>query len=36
MMIYILNINGETSRFVDIFKTMVYGDDPSPFKIREK
>jgi hypothetical protein len=36
MMIFILNINGETSKFVDILKTMVYGDLLSPLKIREK
>jgi hypothetical protein len=36
MMIFILNINGGTSKFVDILKTMVYGDLPSPLKIREK
>jgi hypothetical protein len=36
MMIFILNINGETSKFVDILQTMVYGELLSPLKIREK
>jgi hypothetical protein len=36
MIIFILNINGETSKFVDILQTMVYGELLSPLKIREK